>query len=793
MPLPEPDTDVVRRKVNTYRQIHNSPPVAYHPGQAAIAQAEAERLLASGTSEAVPRTEGTNVLVFSTFEGNVTDVVIKAIDAWYSGFDDYDFSKPGVSTPKTELFTRLVWKSTRRVGAGVALSNSSGTGTPKIAVVLMKFDPPGNVRADLFSTNVLPPGIGNLVLDDYYTKLQSDDRFLSSGGLDVYVDVVREAAVDAAEARVADVEAHLASNFYRRYEVDDGFLSFPLYQTFSNLVRDEYYVREEVDTKIEAVENDTSNDLADFSNYVVGRVDFSSNESVRIEDAVDQVNADLAAQVERHDDLSNVVQEDFYDKQEADALFATITSLSDLGQELETMYYDKVEADALFYTLSEFQGYSNFISDEHYTKLSSDARFTHVDVHAALSNNLSVNYYDRDTTDTKYAGAVYFRGLSNMLVRDYLTEDASLGAFASRSNFETREAFVDANFYDKAASDARFARSNALADLRDAFLDTKDDLAGLSNAYVSRTDDILFDTRGISNDSAGLRLSASARPGASNVRFFANTQEGADLELMRLDADGRLGIGTKTPEANLHVVGEIYATQGYIQASDCNLKSDIRPITGALDKLRNIGGYTFGLRDDNVSSTENVDNVGNSRGRHAGVLAQEVCRVLPEAVVHNKDSYGVAYGDLTALLIEAIKELANIERPPPLSPSPPPPPPCRSWFFSVDYEENRDFPQKIKTFRLPDHIIREKGVITDDNAPYHAILTPHLLKWEETETATNNEYKNDCCCCLAATILEQTASSLTVALCSVSSDGRGRGGWPGRASVAVMISVAAPP
>jgi len=81
------------------------------------------------------------------------------------------------------------------------------------------------------------------------------------------------------------------------------------------------------------------------------------------------------------------------------------------------------------------------------------------------------------------------------------------------------------------------------------------------------------------------------------------------------------------------------------EASDARLKSDLRVIDGALDKVRQLTGYTF-------STANGV--------RSAGVIAQDVQRVLPEAVVEREDGMlTVGYGRLLGLLIEAIKELAD--------------------------------------------------------------------------------------------------------------------------------------
>jgi ABC-type glutathione transport system ATPase component len=81
--------------------------------------------------------------------------------------------------------------------------------------------------------------------------------------------------------------------------------------------------------------------------------------------------------------------------------------------------------------------------------------------------------------------------------------------------------------------------------------------------------------------------------------------------------------------------------------SDKRIKTDIKRIEGALDKVSQIGGYTF-MRTDEVSKGQ----------RQAGVLAQELLEVLPEVVRVNEETgyYTVSYGNITALLIEALKE-----------------------------------------------------------------------------------------------------------------------------------------
>ena len=113
----------------------------------------------------------------------------------------------------------------------------------------------------------------------------------------------------------------------------------------------------------------------------------------------------------------------------------------------------------------------------------------------------------------------------------------------------------------------------------------------------------------------------------------------AAAEEMRLENDG-----------DLHVDGDVVAFSTTI--SDQRLKHNIEKIDSALDKVSKLGGYTFSYNKDGR--------------RSAGVLAQEVEKVLPSAVESKSlvfegekdvEYKTVQYDQLHGLLIEAIKEL----------------------------------------------------------------------------------------------------------------------------------------
>ena len=76
--------------------------------------------------------------------------------------------------------------------------------------------------------------------------------------------------------------------------------------------------------------------------------------------------------------------------------------------------------------------------------------------------------------------------------------------------------------------------------------------------------------------------------------------------------------------------------------SDIQLKTNINTIQNALDKVSKLRGVEFDYKES---------------GRHnIGVIAQEVEEVFPDLVIGD-DPKTVAYGNLTAVLIEAVKEL----------------------------------------------------------------------------------------------------------------------------------------
>tara|TARA_Y100000816_G_scaffold291631_1_gene283613 strand:- start:154 stop:2661 length:2508 start_codon:yes stop_codon:yes gene_type:complete len=97
-----------------------------------------------------------------------------------------------------------------------------------------------------------------------------------------------------------------------------------------------------------------------------------------------------------------------------------------------------------------------------------------------------------------------------------------------------------------------------------------------------------------------------------------------------------------TTSGGISVTGTITASGNITANSDQRLKSDIKTIDNALDKVCEMRGVTY-TKDNELGS---------------GVIAQEIEKVAPELVLDGEYK-SVAYGNTVGYLIEAIKELKS--------------------------------------------------------------------------------------------------------------------------------------
>jgi Chaperone of endosialidase len=84
------------------------------------------------------------------------------------------------------------------------------------------------------------------------------------------------------------------------------------------------------------------------------------------------------------------------------------------------------------------------------------------------------------------------------------------------------------------------------------------------------------------------------------------------------------------------------------EVSDERAKTNVRSISGALDQVSQLRGVTYQWKDEAARASD---------GERLGLIAQDVEKVVPQAVVNNERGIGIAYSALIPVLIEAVKEL----------------------------------------------------------------------------------------------------------------------------------------
>jgi hypothetical protein len=160
---------------------------------------------------------------------------------------------------------------------------------------------------------------------------------------------------------------------------------------------------------------------------------------------------------------------------------------------------------------------------------------------------------------------------------------------------------------------------------------------GTSGVNIATTPSLLGILNIYSSGSAGINGSLSV----SGATFLGSLAVSGTSSLT-----GNVGIGTAPSTTYaLDVNGTVMATD-YFHVSDMRLKTDVRPIDHALDKILSLKGVTFKWKKD---------------GRHdIGVIAQNVATVFPDIIAKSNDgTMAVEYGNLIGPMIEAIRELKN--------------------------------------------------------------------------------------------------------------------------------------
>ncbi|CAL8250276.1 unnamed protein product [Boreogadus saida] len=136
---------------NTYRQMHQSPPLTQSKDLNESAQSWADHLLDIGKMGHSSRPDGIGENIYSMSSSAPINLTGKeAVEEWYGEVKDYEYNSPGPGTKGTTgHFTQVVWKETTEVGVGLATDGKS--------VFVVAQYRPGNMKGTAnFQRNVLP-------------------------------------------------------------------------------------------------------------------------------------------------------------------------------------------------------------------------------------------------------------------------------------------------------------------------------------------------------------------------------------------------------------------------------------------------------------------------------------------------------------------------------------------------------------------------------------------------------------------------------------------------------------
>ena len=193
---------------------------------------------------------------------------------------------------------------------------------------------------------------------------------------------------------------------------------------------------------------------------------------------------------------------------------------------------------------------------------------------------------------------------------------------------------------------------------------------GQSNIFIGKD-------AGYNNTTGNANTFIGTLTGESNVNGSGNTFLGRNAGHQNISGGGNVFLGSyagyyETGSNKLYIdntstsypliYGEldnnIVKIHGELQMiastspSDKRLKRDIKPLQSSLNKIQALQGVSYQWR------TEEYTEWGFKKTKQIGLVAQNVEDVIPELVSTDRKGYkAVSYDKLTAILVEAVKEL----------------------------------------------------------------------------------------------------------------------------------------
>ena len=179
------------------------------------------------------------------------------------------------------------------------------------------------------------------------------------------------------------------------------------------------------------------------------------------------------------------------------------------------------------------------------------------------------------------------------------------------------------------------------------------------NTYIDLSNNI---HKNIFDISGNIGISTGFFGDISNSIIMSHRDYANDTQyLIKQSSLGEISINSKSltetidicfdniPQCKINNDGDMTINGTIYTYSDIRIKENIKVIEDALEKVKRLQGIKYNL----INEDETI------KKKHIGLLAQDVEKVIPEAIETDGDIKTVAYGNLVGLLIQAIKELDN--------------------------------------------------------------------------------------------------------------------------------------